>query len=81
MLYFTLNVIPNNTLYKFLSKPDINDNQFHTRWNTEIHMFLCDIDIELTSDLKLFLSYFSSTVDKNISHSLKSFSNLPIKEV
>lgn len=81
MLYFTLSIIPNNSLYKFLSKPDIKDDQFHIRNNGEVHMFLCDADVELTNELKLYLTYFSSTVDKNISHSLKSFSNLPIKEV
>lgn len=81
MLAYTLSVIPETTLNKFLKSPDIRDNQFHTRSKGETNMFICDVDLQLSEELKIYLFYFSSTADKNISHSLKSFSNLPIKEV
>lgn len=74
-------IMSGKTASSYLSSPDIRDNQWLTRNKGETAGFLCDVNIELTEELKTYLLYFSCTVDKNLSNTVTFFSNLPIKEV
>lgn len=80
MLILTLKTPFTNRAFSYLRVPDINDNMWKARGKDEIMVVLCDKEIILTEELKIYLNCFSQTCDKNISHTLTSFSNLPVKE-
>lgn len=69
-----------NSAFNYLQLADISDSQWLTRNRGEAAVVICDEEIELTDDLIQYLHYFAATTDKNIRHTLTSFSNLPIKE-
>lgn len=69
-----------NSAFNYLNLADMGDGQWFTRNRGEDVVMICDKEVKLTEELVLYLRYFSPTADKNIRHSLKSFSNLPIKE-
>lgn len=69
-----------NSAFNYLQLADISDNQWLTRNKGERVVVLCDKEVKLTDELVQYLHYFTTTSDKNIRHTLTSFSNLPIKE-
>jgi len=81
MLAVTLKKPYGNSVSNYLSSPDIGDNQWCARGHGEDNVVICDKEIQLTNELVQYLHYFAFTSNKNIKHSLKSFSNFPIKEV
>jgi hypothetical protein len=70
---------PITSAHSYLYSPDLNNNQLKTRGRGEALVYLCDYDIELTEELKLYLSYFNNKVAHICKHNLTSFSNIPIK--
>lgn len=69
-----------NLAFNYLQLADVGDNQWFNRNRGEKVLVLCCKELKLTDELKLYLHYFAPTSDKNIRHTLTSFSNLPIKE-
>lgn len=81
LAYIRKGIMSGKTAASYLGSPDINDNQWLTRNKGENAGFFCDVDLDLTEELKTYLLYFNMTADKNTGHTLRSFSNLPIKGV
>lgn len=79
MLTVVMNTPFTNKAFNYIQSPDISDNQWFTRGRGEKVVFLCDKEILLTEELKLYLNYFNASAGKNIGHRLASFSNIPIK--
>lgn len=79
MLSSTRKTQPTSSTTIYLLAPDVRNNQWKARGNNEVITIICNYDICLTEDIKSYLGYFSFTTGKNICHTLKSFSEIPIK--
>ena len=66
--------------YSYLTNPDISNNQLLTRGRGETAGFLCDKEIKLTEELKLYLRYFGNKIGHKTFYTITSFSEIPIKE-
>lgn len=80
MLILTLKRIPKTTLYGYLQQADISHNKWDTRNKGEKAVILCDKEILLTEELKLYLLYFCYSAGGKLSIYCREFSNLPMKE-
>lgn len=65
--------------HSYLQNPDVNNNLWKTRGNKETNGFLCDKEILLTEELKLYLQYFCNKIAHKQLLTIPSFSNLPMK--
>lgn len=80
MLATTRKTPPETSAHGYLLTPDVNNRKWELRGKGEKVVILCDKEIALTEELRTYLLYFSFTSGKNCSHSLTSFSNIPIKQ-
>lgn len=80
MLIVTQTKPPLTSLYTYLNNPAVGDDKWENRGKDETCVVICDKEIKLTEELKLYLQYFSYFMGNKILNRLYAFSNLPIKE-
>ena len=66
--------------HSYLQNPDVNNGLWKTRGTGETNGFLCNIEIKLTEELKIYLRYFGNKISHKQMHTIPSFSNIPLKQ-
>jgi hypothetical protein len=66
--------------HSYLQNPDVHNELWKTRGNNETNGFLCNMEILLTEELKIYLGYFGNKIGHKQMHTIPSFSNIPLKK-
>jgi hypothetical protein len=79
--YIRTGGLKGTSAFGYLRTPDTNHNQWKHRNISEDEGYLCDVNVPLTEELKIFLNYFSFKQCHATCMTLESFKLIPVRLV